>query len=206
MLKKAEEEGAGDIYLALLEYRNTPVSGTSFSPAQMLMGRSLRTKIPTTKQRLKPETVDPRVQLMQQKVKQKAYYDRSSRPLASLQPGDTIRVQRRNNAWEPASVVKIDAHPRSYWVEHGSGNLRRNRRHIMKTSEPPPFFSDVAEDLSVPYQLESVPAVTNDAEGTVNSHTPCAVVTGATEVIGKQRTSSGRVVKSPRKFQDFVRC
>ena len=33
MMKKADD----DIYLALLEYRNTPVTGTSFSPAQTLM-------------------------------------------------------------------------------------------------------------------------------------------------------------------------
>ena len=46
LLKKASEEGR-DPYLALMAYRNTPVTGMSYSPAQMLMSRSLNTKVPT---------------------------------------------------------------------------------------------------------------------------------------------------------------
>ena len=41
MLRKADEEGR-DPYLALLAYRNTAVTGMSYSPAQMLMGRVFR--------------------------------------------------------------------------------------------------------------------------------------------------------------------
>ena len=44
LLKKASEEGR-DPYLALMAYRNTPVTGMSYSPAQMLMSRSLNTKV-----------------------------------------------------------------------------------------------------------------------------------------------------------------
>ena len=68
-MKKADD----DIYLALLEYQNTPVTGTSFSPAQILISRTLRSKIPVTKQLLKPAIVDPRAQLMSQKLKQRVY-------------------------------------------------------------------------------------------------------------------------------------
>ena len=35
-----------DSYLALLDYRNSPISGLSYSPAQMLMTRRLRSKVP----------------------------------------------------------------------------------------------------------------------------------------------------------------
>ena len=45
MLRKADEEGRNP-YLALLAYRNTAVTGTSYSPAQMLMSRVLNSKIP----------------------------------------------------------------------------------------------------------------------------------------------------------------
>ena len=53
ILKKAHEENT-DPYLALLEYRNTPVSGMKYSPAQMLMSRRLRTKIPVATSLLTP--------------------------------------------------------------------------------------------------------------------------------------------------------
>ena len=45
IIKKAHEQNQ-DPYLALLEYRNTPVVGMKYSPAQMLVSRRLRTKIP----------------------------------------------------------------------------------------------------------------------------------------------------------------
>ena len=60
ILKKAHEENT-DPYLALLEYRNIPVSGMKYFPAQMLMSRRLRTKIPVATSLLTPNIVDPSV-------------------------------------------------------------------------------------------------------------------------------------------------
>lgn len=45
LLKKAQER---DLYLALLEYRNAPLDGVKLSPAQLLMGKRLKTKLPAT--------------------------------------------------------------------------------------------------------------------------------------------------------------
>ena len=47
-------EKSDDPYKALLSYRNTPLDGVNLSPAQMLMGRRLRTFIPVTEEMLKP--------------------------------------------------------------------------------------------------------------------------------------------------------
>ena len=44
LLRKACEDG-NDPYIALLEYRNTPVSGLKESPAQLLMSRMLKSKL-----------------------------------------------------------------------------------------------------------------------------------------------------------------
>ena len=51
MLKKAE-----DPYLALLSYRTTPLSH-GWSPSQILMGRQLRSNVPTVESRLLPAAV-----------------------------------------------------------------------------------------------------------------------------------------------------
>ena len=48
LLKKADESN-GDPNIALLEYRNSPLDGVGLSPAQLLMNRTLRSKLPTSK-------------------------------------------------------------------------------------------------------------------------------------------------------------
>jgi len=46
-LRKAHEDGT-DIQLAILAYRNSPISGMKLSPAQLLMNRRLRDKLPAS--------------------------------------------------------------------------------------------------------------------------------------------------------------
>jgi len=62
ILRKANEADT-DPYLALLQYRNTSVTGCDYSPAQMLFSRSLRTKLPVAAEQLTPAIVAPRDQL-----------------------------------------------------------------------------------------------------------------------------------------------
>ena len=64
--------------LSILQYRSTPIDGLA-SAAQLLMGRQLRSILPSTNQQLKPKTVDHNTFLsrrMKLQVVQKAYYDR----------------------------------------------------------------------------------------------------------------------------------
>ncbi|XP_060083284.1 uncharacterized protein K02A2.6-like [Ylistrum balloti] len=49
LLKKAN-----DPYLAILDYRNSPIDGIDLSPAQIFMGRRLKTTLPTATPLLKP--------------------------------------------------------------------------------------------------------------------------------------------------------
>ena len=52
ILKKCSDE-----YLALLNYRGTPLHN-GYSPAQLSMGRKLRTRVPRHPDELKPKTPD----------------------------------------------------------------------------------------------------------------------------------------------------
>jgi hypothetical protein len=77
LLKKTEADG-GDIYLGLLDIRNTPRDGLIGSPAQRLMGRRTKTQLPTTEALLKPKVPKPedvKDQLERYRYKQKQYYD-----------------------------------------------------------------------------------------------------------------------------------
>ena len=48
-----------DIDIALLNYRNTKIQGLDASPAQMLMSRTLRSRIPVIPKKLKPQITKP---------------------------------------------------------------------------------------------------------------------------------------------------
>ena len=53
ILRKAQESKK-DVYLALLEYRNTPIDANIASPAELLFQRKLRTRLPCKQSLLKP--------------------------------------------------------------------------------------------------------------------------------------------------------
>ena len=79
IFKRAKAEG-GNVLLSILEYRTTPVDGLA-SPAQLLMGRQLRSVLPTTSKHLEPKTINPdEVTAKRQHLQasQKNYYDRTS--------------------------------------------------------------------------------------------------------------------------------
>ena len=84
LLRKAHHEGQ-DPHLALLQYRNTPVSGLKYSPAQLLMSRRLKDTLPTTASLLKPTVVESaRIDLQRRQTKQKSQYDKSGLGLTSI--------------------------------------------------------------------------------------------------------------------------
>ena len=53
-MKKAKADNK-DPYMAILGYRNTMIDNIAM-PAQLLMGRKLRTNLPVTAEQLKPQT------------------------------------------------------------------------------------------------------------------------------------------------------
>lgn len=72
MLKKAQSSN-GDLYIALLEYHNTPIEGVGFCPVQLLTGRRLKSKLSTSITLLTPEGKEQVHD--KQKYRQKSYYD-----------------------------------------------------------------------------------------------------------------------------------
>ena len=80
-------------YIALLEYRTTPISDCGKSPAQLLMSRRLISILPSTPASLQPVLVNPEdIQLrFEEKLdKQKKFYNRNARTRAGISVGDQI--------------------------------------------------------------------------------------------------------------------
>ncbi|PFX27310.1 Uncharacterized protein K02A2.6 [Stylophora pistillata] len=117
---------AADKQLALLDYRTTPLEGVNLSPAQLLMGRRLRNKLPSLRYLLTPTAYnhqDIMQRLNQQKANQKFYHDsKSASELPPLRPGSQVRMAPSpgSKMWNPAIVVKRHISPRSYIVESAS--------------------------------------------------------------------------------------
>ena len=149
ILKKTLKTGE-DLYLAILNLRNTPQQGIDLSPAQRLMGRRTKTLLPTNANLLRPEHATPEIagKLKFKQTKQQFYYNKTAKPLRPLQEGDIVRAkpyQLNTSSWEKATVTKrLDQ--RSYEIETDNGvTLCRNRAQLRATHEDPTPIAVVAE-------------------------------------------------------------
>jgi hypothetical protein len=123
---------AKDPYKALMNYRNTPLEEINQSPAQLMMGRRLKTSLPTAAPLLKsPASNEVKRILKKQKEKQKQYYDkRTGKELPPLQPGETVQMKHGEKRIK-AKVLHKHQSPRSYVIESEQRQrYRRNRRHL----------------------------------------------------------------------------
>ena len=129
-----------DPLLALMCYRATPTSSTGVSPAEMLMGRKIRTTLPSLEKNLIPKWPDRNlVRRRDEEAKQRQafYFNRRNgvKELPTLRPGDQVLTKLDGEkVWKgPASVLQECSTPRSYQVESpGGGEVRRNRRHFQQ--------------------------------------------------------------------------
>lgn len=123
-----------DLYLGLLNFRNTPRNKILKSPNERLMSRITRSPIPTTEKMLKPRIVHGvRKELMKLRHLQKKYADRGTKEGKQLQPGDKVRVQIEHRHWEEGEVTQGTGKPRSYMVKTADGQYRRNSAHLHET-------------------------------------------------------------------------
>ena len=144
-------KNAKDPFLSLLSYRATPLPWCNLSPAELLMGRVIRSNVPQLQETLIPEW--PYLDKFQHdnrcyKEQQKRDYDRChrTRPLAEI-PADTEVWIRNNNQHVTGRVTGTANAPRSYEVETEDGQtFRRNRSHIT----PIPNTESNNNDTSTP--------------------------------------------------------
>lgn len=132
-------QDAPDPYKALLSYRATPIPSYGLSPAELLMGRRIRTEIPQKKECLIPKwsyIKEFREADAKCKDRQKRDYERRHRirPLPPL-PGETQVWVNTPGGQVAGQVVNPATTPRSYHVEVQSGTVRRNRSDLrLRTS------------------------------------------------------------------------
>ncbi|XP_072145455.1 uncharacterized protein [Dermacentor andersoni] len=141
---------------ATLTYRDTP-GPLGKTPAELLMGRRLRTTLPLHPNRLVPKT--PNLKEVRKKdavvrEKQRQNYDRrhAARHLVPLAPGDSVWVKdcRREGV-----ICQRAKRPRSYVVALESGiQIERNRKFLVKQA-PSRIPDSYNETYEFPPSLEN---------------------------------------------------
>ena len=133
MTKKCKKNHQ-DIQLAMLNLRVTPINNKLPSPADLILGRSIPTMLPSHHNT--PQANEENYNILQDKCKKlKADHDQTAGPaLPPLYVGQKVRVQHpKNKTWEPAEVADVCKESRSYIFNTPNGALlRRNRSHIRK--------------------------------------------------------------------------
>ena len=136
ILTKAKNDNK-DPYLPILDNFNKQPTNDIHSPAQRLMGRRTKTRLPTSDSLRNFMNIDPEEVNQHRKRTNKnsqRYHDHGKRTLRSLHRGDSCRIQTKDG-WIPTKVVRASAEPRSYVVETETRQYRRNRNSLLKTRE-----------------------------------------------------------------------
>ena len=119
--------------IGLMEYTATPLTGIGYSPAQLMFGRNIRTKLPSTSQSLlKATTEDVQSKMKVHKNRQKYYYDRTVRgSLEPLKVGQEVYMKPDKNTKGKKVTVERILPFRSYQAIDEDGKVyRRNRKHF----------------------------------------------------------------------------
>lgn len=154
ILKKSFEDRE-EYILGLMAYRNTPISGINLSPSQIMFNRRVRTKLPISRNLLKPKlNTNIKEKLLKRQNKQKQYFDKGSKILKPLKPGDNVLIYNFDNkTWEPAQVINKTKNPRSYVVKTKSGRiLIRNRKYLKSTLTP--YKMDYDYDFNIVQKMD----------------------------------------------------
>ncbi|XP_055913692.1 uncharacterized protein LOC129947228 [Eupeodes corollae] len=158
-IAKLQLKKNADPYKALLEYRASPLSN-GYSPAELLMGRRIRSTLPMVPKRYESKAVDYNDLKRKEDdriEKQTLNFNNRHRAVQKhdLIPGEFVWV-RDKRVW--ATVREKTKHPRSYIIETPTGKLRRNSFHLTRAHRAGEIIDETENDIpdiTTPMKLPS---------------------------------------------------
>ena len=164
------------------------------SPAQLLLDRRCKTQPPTTKELLKPQSVQTEAikkKTQARQARQAKYYNRGTRDLCPLEEGDLVRMRPfrlGQKAWEKATVTKRHDE-RSNEVETESGTYRRNRVDLKDQPTPSRPLEQTPGPPPPPQNKDKIPAEANRLPETSD----------ASQQLNEQQSPPAAVSQRPKK-------
>ncbi|KAK7106746.1 hypothetical protein V1264_017967 [Littorina saxatilis] len=197
-----------DPHRSLLDYRNTPLD-TGKSPAELFLGRKLKTTLPTRAELLKPgkqQNKKNHKDLIARQKKQKEYFDRkASGNLTKLRAGDPVMMQF-GNRWKKAEVVTPHSTPRSYVVRDEQNVEYRRNRKMLRPTKVASRDSDSNRTVTIPTTDQNVKDSNQKEKEKKIGTEQIPVQTDDKNMVENKdsavTTRSGRVVKQPKKYSD----
>lgn len=203
LISKCVADGT-DIYLALLNNRNTP-RGKLGSPVQRLFGRRTKGILPTKFSLLKPKIIEGvSKNLKAMRLTQKKYRDSGSRLLPSFKEGEQILLRKGHRDWRPAEVVTKAPGPRSFLVKTPEGRIYRRNSWFLRpdvTVRQPTTESSESIDgqevraNSTPGSKPDDIAVSEEVEN--NSTVDDPDIEHSPKIHDRPRSRYGRSIKKP---------
>ncbi|GFO09928.1 integrase core domain protein [Plakobranchus ocellatus] len=209
LLAKSKEE---DPHIALLNYKTSPSQNLP-SPAELLMGRKLRTKLPSLKSHHQTKNSQKELKKMKENQRQQRKHHRGF-DLQPLEAGDDVFMRNQaDTLWTPAKFVKKALEPRSYILQQGKATYRRNRRQILKSNtisfqhptsvtrdDEEDQFPDFPDDL-VRHSNEPPTPTTPHVTSSADSNTADTQTTSLNQTDQNTCTArSGRRITKPKKL------
>lgn len=200
LIKKTMEE-KGDIHLALLTYRNTPVYDI-YTPSQILMSRLLRDNVPRTRKSLEPETINKRKyqdKMVQARNRYKRNYDKNTRTRREIKNKEIYYQGKPKSIWKKGKILGRQSE-RSFTIENEEGRVLRRNRHFLKdrynntkSNQHDLYIKELEEDDEMSPEAKRNNLESNDVNKDNNVERPSNNVT---------RTRLGRVVNKPQRYKD----
>ena len=218
----------GDLWKAILEWRNAITPGMKSSPVQRLMSRRTRSFLPCGDNLYRPQVInDVSEGIIRKRQVAKSYHDKTVKQLPPLIVGQHVQVKLKpqlpRSDWTLGTIVD-SCSPRSYTVEVNGKQYRRNRVHLRDSSaqseaisiprpssDSSPNHSDVRipvtnrENITETSEAESAPVMTD------KTHSNSAPIQSQTSELTKSavkaspnQTRYGRVIKKPKKLIESV--
>lgn len=135
---KQKAEFKFKVNLSLMNYRATPLE-TGFSPAEILYGRKIRTKVPQRRNLFKNKWNEQKHKLYENKNNKikgriEICFNRRHKvkELPTLEKGEKVWI---TDLKRYGCVIEKSNFPRSYVIEVPEGKIRRNRKFLIPCSQ-----------------------------------------------------------------------
>jgi hypothetical protein len=173
------------------------------------MSRRTKTLLPTKESLLAPEVHPLKAQekqLTSLKRRQAFYYNRGARDLKPLERGENVRIAPPETLGHSAGewrkgTVKNSLGNRSYEIESNGQTYRRNRRHLRLSKHINADMNPYEDIEQKPVQHQLVKESSTGPTSVSHQSKPASVPPSDSTPL---TTKSGRVVKEPSRFKDYV--